>query len=355
MKNENPLLNEFPGAVFDTIEPNPNTVQQFQTENKQPVIPFGMSSNNPNGNIKENILDPPSGWCMIVVNILLYMISIAGIVCCSAIYKEDPTKKKYDYDRYDYYLLPYLEIPIILFIVSIVLSATGFIINPPNTASVMMFCGKYIGTVKKNGMFYINPFYSKTEVSLKSETYNSPLVKVNDKIGNPIRIGCVLMWRVHDCNKALFDVISYRAFLANQCETSLRQIGCMFAYDKVNEDDVSLRSGDKAVNDALKSDLSKRLLVAGITIEEANITEVSYSSEISSAMLKRQAAEALILGRDKIVSGAVETVSQSIVELETKNICKLNDQNKARMVSNLMVVLCSDSDVQPIVNAGANP
>ncbi|MCQ2820810.1 MAG: SPFH domain-containing protein [archaeon] len=356
---DSPLINQPNINSNQQFNPQENMNQQNQPNMGMLNVGYNQENAAPvpqriNANLVEKIIDPVSGWCMIVVCVLLMLGGIGGIVLCSVYSNPTGEVDPWGHERYSYPLLPLLEIPILMIIISIILLCSGFIINPPNTASILMFCGKYKGTIKKNGMFFVNPFYTLQKLSLKSETFNSPIVKVNDKIGNPINVGCVIMWRVADCNKALFDVENYRTFISNQCETSIRQVGCMFAYDKVGEDDVSLRSGNEIVHQTLKNELAKRLLRAGILVEDATISEISYSTEISSAMLKRQAAEALILGRDRIVRGAVDTVSQCVLELQTKNICKMKDENRSRMVSNLMVVLCSDSQVHPVVNTGAS-
>ena len=215
-----------------------------------------------------------------------------------------------------------------------------------------MFCARYMGTIKKNGFFFTNPFFSSTIISLKSEIFNSPVVKVNDKTGNPIKVGCVIVWRVNECNKAMFNVENYKTYISNQCENAIRLVGCRFAYDKVGDDEVSLKSGHEIVNQTLKDELNERLKKAGILVEEARISELSYSSEIANTMLKKQAAEAVISAREKIVRGAVDIVEQAVNEMESKNICKMSEDIKAKMVGNLMVVLCSENQVNPVVNSG---
>lgn len=284
----------------------------------------------------ENLIKPWGGWVMLCICIIAFLVG-AGLIVLFSLNRH----------------FEFLAIPI-LFVIGSIFCCCGFFTNPPNTAVVLMLCDKYVGTVKENGFLFINPFYSKRYLSFRSETLNSPIVKVNDKIGNPIKVGCVIIWRVKDCTKALFDVENYRSFIVNQCESAVRTVGCMYSYDHVNEDDVCLRSGHDIVNNTLKIELSRRLEKAGIEVEDARITEISYSTEIANAMLKRQAAEAVVVAREKIVRGAVDIVQQAVMEMETKNICKLEQTDKARMVGNLMVVLCSDSQVNPVVNTGSS-
>ena len=274
--------------------------------------------------IQEKVITPKNGWCMLCFFIGMFL---AGVGLMVLLILTCP------------YALP---IPCLMIIFSFVFCC-GFFTNPPNTAAVMMFCGKYVGTVVDNGFFFINPFYSPQHISLKSETLNSPIVKVNDKTGNPILVGCVVIWRVNECNKALFDVENYRSFITNQCENAVRHVGCIFPYDKVGDDDVCLRSGHEIVHQTLKDELGRRLQKAGIIVEDARITELSYSTEIANVMLKRQSAEAIVSAREKIVRGAVDIVQNAVIEMESKNICKLDEDDKAKMVENLMVVLCSDT------------
>ena len=184
--------------------------------------------------------------------------------------------------------------------------------NDPNEAYVITFFGKYIGTVKDSGFFWINPLTSKRQISLRSNNLNGEVIKVNDKVGNPVMMGCVVVWRVNDTAKACFDVQDYYNYVRVQSESAVRYVGCMYPYDKVNEDDVCLRSGHEEVHRVLQNELSERLKTAGIEVQEARITELAYSSEIANAMLKRQAAEAIIAAREKIVQGAVSIVGHAL-------------------------------------------
>lgn len=228
----------------------------------------------------------------------------------------------------------------------------GFITNNPNEAHVLTFCGNYIGTVKTNGLLWVNPLAAKRPISLRSNNLNGEVIKVNDKTGNPILIGCVVVWRVRDTARAMFDVENYHNFVAVQSESAVRYIACQYPYDKQKEDDICLRSGHEEITKVLLQESSERLAKAGIEVEEARISELAYSSEIANAMLKRQAAEAIIAAREKIVQGAVSIVGHALDSLAQNKICELPPEERARLVSNMLVVLCSESQVSPIVNTG---
>lgn len=239
----------------------------------------------------------------------------------------------------------------ILIIISIILFC-GYFVNDPNEAYVITFFGKYRGTVKESGFFWINPLTNKKKISLRSNNLNGEVIKVNDKVGNPIMMGCVVVWRVNDTAKACFDVENYHNYVRVQSESAVRYVGCMYPYDKVNEEDVCLRSGHEEVHRVLQNELSERLRTAGIEVQEARITELAYSSEIANAMLKRQAAEAIIAAREKIVQGAVSIVGHALNSLNQNNICELKQEERAKLVANMLVVLCSESQVSPVVNTG---
>ena len=244
-----------------------------------------------------------------------------------------------------------IPLGIIIIITSIVLFC-GYFVNDPNEAYVITFFGKYKGTVKDSGFFWINPLTSKRQISLRSNNLNGEVIKVNDKVGNPVMMGCVVVWRVNDTAKACFDVQDYYNYVRVQSESAVRYVGCMYPYDKVNEDDVCLRSGHEEVHRVLQNELSERLKTAGIEVQEARITELAYSSEIANAMLKRQAAEAIIAAREKIVQGAVSIVGHALNSLNQNNICELTQEERAKLVSNMLIVLCSESQVSPVVNTG---
>ena len=245
-----------------------------------------------------------------------------------------------------------LSIGIISIITGFCFFCSGYKINTPNNAYVFTYYGKYIGTLKEVGFFWVNPYYQSTSISLKYKNLNSEIIKVNDKVGNPIMMGCVIVWKVRDTAKAIFDVENYNYYVKVQTESAIRYIGCMYPYDKANEDDICLRSGHNEINNALQKELSERLKHAGIEVVEARVTELSYASEIANVMLKRQAAEAIIAAREKIVQGAVSITGHAIDSLQINNICDLNDDEKSDLISNMLVVLCGESQVFPIVNTG---
>ena len=245
-----------------------------------------------------------------------------------------------------------LSIGIISIITAFCFFCIGYKINTPNNAYVFTYYGKYIGTLKEVGFFWVNPFYTSTSISLKYKNLNSEIIKVNDKVGNPIMMGCVIVWKVRDTAKAIFDVENYNYYVKVQTESAIRYIGCMYPYDKVNEDDICLRSGHNEINNALQKELSERLKHAGIEVVEARVTELSYASEIANVMLKRQAAEAIIAAREKIVQGAVSITGHAIDSLQINNICDLKDDEKSDLISNMLVVLCGESQVCPIVDTG---
>ena len=230
----------------------------------------------------------------------------------------------------------------------------GFFTNTPNDAHVLTYFGKYIGSVKKVGYFWVNPFYTHIHISLKRKIFRSEVIKVNDKSGNPIMVGCIVVWRVKDTAKAYFDVQNYTYYVRVQTETAIRYIGCKYPYEKINKDDICLRSGHNEINLELKRELTERLEPAGIEVCEAYINEMSYAPEIASVMLKRQSAQAIIAAREKIVQGAVSIAGHAVNSLKENNICELNEDEKSDIVSNLILVLCTEAEVRPVVNAGAS-
>uniref|UniRef100_UPI004047B8D4 SPFH domain-containing protein n=1 Tax=Roseivirga sp. TaxID=1964215 RepID=UPI004047B8D4 len=240
----------------------------------------------------------------------------------------------------------------LLFLVFIILLPGFFIINP-NSSRVMVFFGDYRGTVKKNGFFWANPFYSKKKVSLRAYNFDSERLKVNDKLGNPIMISVILVWQVENTFKAMFEVNDYEHFVRVQSDAAVRKLGGSYAYDNFeDEGEITLRSGMNEVNHDLEEELRERLSMAGINVIEARIGYLAYAEEIASAMLQRQQATAIVAARQKIVEGAVGMVEMALDELNKKSIVELDEERKAAMVSNLMVVLCSDRAVTPVVNTG---
>ncbi|MCU0456204.1 MAG: SPFH domain-containing protein [Bacteroidales bacterium] len=230
----------------------------------------------------------------------------------------------------------------------------GFKVVNPNSSMVMVLFGAYKGTVKENGFFWINPFYVTRHISLRARNFDSEPIKVNDKIGNPIKIGFVLVWRVLDTYKAVFDVDDYQHFVLVQSDAALRKLAGLYPYDNFedHEAEIALRSGGEEINDMLENEIRERLRIAGIEVIEARINYIAYAEEIANAMLRRQQATAVVAARFKIVEGAVSMVQMALEQLSDKKIVELDEEKKAAMVSNLMVVLCGDKDATPVVNAG---
>lgn len=263
----------------------------------------------------------------------------------------------------------------VLAIVGIVLSA-GFVQVEPNEARVMMFFGKYRGTFTRVGYHWVNPFITTKKLSLRARNLDVAPIKVNDKSGNPIMIGLVLVWKLKDTYKAVFEIDSqtmagtandvigasvqnmmraFESFVKVQSDAALRQVAGNYAYDDTDSDDngITLRGGAEEINKELEEKLTERLSIAGIEIVEARINYLAYAPEIAAAMLRRQQATAVIMAREKIVEGAVSMVKMALDKLSDENVVNLDDNRKAQMVSNLLVVLCGDDNAQPVVNTGS--
>jgi regulator of protease activity HflC (stomatin/prohibitin superfamily) len=265
--------------------------------------------------------------------------------------------------------------PVILFFIgSIVFAAVfllpGFFSLQPNEARVLVLFGAYKGTVRESGLHWGNPFYSngtvsvltqlahsqkqsgRNKISLRARTFNGERLKVNDKRGSPIEIAAVVVWRVQDTAQAVFDVDSYEHYVTTQSESAVRHLASRYPYDGGTEDEISLRSNVEEVSQALRAELEQRLAKAGVVVDETRLTHLAYAPEIAQAMLRRQQAEAVIAAREKIVHGAVSMVDMALRDLASKDVVHLDDERRAAMVSNLMVVLCGESEVHPVVNAG---
>ena len=329
-----------------------------------------MSENNfvkQESSIEEKELNPMSGWLALIIGILFIISPTLGVGTLIA---------------YDNPI--FLVITIILFIVAIFMLCGLKIVNP-NESVVFVLFGKYYGTLKKPGFFFVNPFVSainptyesqvtklsKTgekdsddesttsntkKVSLKAMTLNNQKQKVNDELGNPIIIGTIVIWKVVNPTKAVFNVENYKTFLSIQCDSTIRNVARLYPYDSEDTEDhreKSLRGSSQEIADRLKEELQKRVEIAGIEVEEVRITHLSYAPEIAAAMLQRQQAEAIIAARKKIVEGAVGMVEMALNSLSEKEVVELDDERKAAMVSNLLVVLCGNKDAQPIVNSGS--
>ena len=230
----------------------------------------------------------------------------------------------------------------------------GFFVNAPNEGRVMVFFGKYVGTCIDNGFFFANPFYQKRRISLRARNLNGDKLKVNDAVGNPIEIAAVIVWKVENTAKAVFEVDDYQKYVLTQSEAAVRSLAGTYPYDNFEDSSatVTLRNGAEKVNDMLEKQLEERLERAGIRILEARISHLAYSPEIAGAMLQRQQAQAVVAARATIVEGAVGMVEMALDQLNKRSIVQLDDERKAAMVSNLLVVLCSDRAVNPVVNTG---
>ncbi len=280
----------------------------------------------------EKIIKPANGYLMLFILITLFFGGIA-----MTIKMEDPT---------------FLLSTIIGFF-----GLFGFILVNPNTSKVILLFGKYIGTIKENGLYWANPLFRKKTISLRASNFDSERLKVNDKLGNPIMISTILVWRVTNTYKAAFDVDNYENFVRVQTDAAVRKLASMYPYDNFadegHDEDITLRSSVNEVSEALEKEIDERLSIAGIEVLEARIGYLAYAQEIASAMLKRQQATAIVAARHKIVQGAVEMVEMALAELDIKDkLWQLDDERKAAMVSNLLVILCGDKEASPVVNTG---
>lgn len=242
---------------------------------------------------------------------------------------------------------------LILGSLSVLIGSIGFFMIQPNQAAVITLFGEYRGTVRKEGLHWVWPWMMKNKVSVRSHNMHSEKVKINDLRGNPIEIACNVVWRVTDTAQAVFDVDDYKEFVNIQIEAGLRTVGSRHPYDDMSdEDETTLRGSADVVNAELIIELNERLAVAGITVDEAGLTHLAYAAEIAGAMLRRQQADAVIAARQKVVLGAVSMVEDALTKLSADGIVELDEERKAAMVSNLLVVLCGDRDAHPVVNAG---
>ncbi|MCF8276864.1 MAG: SPFH domain-containing protein [Flavobacteriales bacterium] len=281
---------------------------------------------------EEKTVKPISGWLMLPI----VLVMIGAIILLAVIVNQPGW-------------LALELIPLIMLI--------GFFIVNPNQSWVLVLFGEYKGTVKSNGFFWVNPFMKNHRISLRAHNFDNEPIKVNDSLGNPIMIGAVIVWRVKDTFKAAFDVNDYLEFVGIQSEAALRNLAGQYPYDEFQDDDteaeISLRGGGDEVNHKLEEALDHSLGIAGIEVLEARISHLAYAQEIAGAMLQRQQATAVVAARRKIVEGAVGMVEMALDELSKKDIVHLDDEKKAAMVSNLMVVLCSDKSASPVVNTGS--
>jgi regulator of protease activity HflC (stomatin/prohibitin superfamily) len=279
----------------------------------------------------EKIIKPANGYLMVVITIALF---ILGIVMC--INEENGFH--------------------LLFSIVGFFGFFGFILVNPNTSKVVLLFGKYVGTIKQNGLYWANPLFRKKAISLRASNFDSERLKVNDKLGNPIMISTILVWRVTNTYKAAFDVDNFENFVRVQTDAAVRKLASMYPYDNFadegHEEDITLRSSVNEVSEALEKEIEERLSIAGIEVLEARIGYLAYAQEIANAMLKRQQATAIVAARHKIVEGAVSMVEMALEELSKKQIVNLDEDRKAAMVSNLMVILCGDKEASPVLNTG---
>lgn len=306
-------------------------------------------------NLEEKIIKGFNGGIALMLFIFGFIASIALIIAGAALSESNGNPR-------------YVAMLIVgmLAIVFLSVGINGFKVLAPNEAIVLTFFGKYYGTLKDDGFYYVNPLCSavnpaagfgtvgKKKLSLKAMTLNNDKQKVNDEEGNPIEIGVVVIWRVVDTVKAVFNVENYSVYISTQTDSAIRQVARQYPYDvSENGDEKSLRGSSQEIANILKEELQERVQMAGLEILEARISNLAYAPEIAAAMLQRQQAAAIIAARQKIVDGAVSMVDMALKKLADNNICELDPERKAAMVSNLLVVLCGNKDAQPIVNSGS--
>jgi regulator of protease activity HflC (stomatin/prohibitin superfamily) len=324
----------------------------------------------------EQVVRVQNGWLMLPVLVGLMVADIALLI----FFIEDGTRTTGQAHAG-------LIVAFLLLLVVCVILRKGFFTLQPNEARVLVLFGNYKGTVRTSGFHWGNPFYTngsqqvggltvgaemhsklvgnksdtgatsrqtlgRNKMSLRARTLNGDKLKVNDKRGNPIEIAAVVVWRVEDTAQAMFDVDNYENYVPTQSESALRHLASLYSYDYGEEKEITLRSGVTEVSQALRGELQERLAKAGVVVDEARLTHLAYAPEIAQAMLRRQQAEAVIAARQKIVQGAVSMVDMALRELAEKQVLVLDDERKAAMVSNLMVVLCGESEVHPVLNTG---
>lgn len=278
---------------------------------------------------EEKIIQPFNGY----VAIVLALLSMALMAYC---------------------LVHQLVLGVVIILPILLLLLKGLIVISPNNAKVLLLFGDYKGSVKQNGLFWINPFYFRMSLSLKARNFESEKIKVNDKMGNPILISVILVWRVEDTFKSSFEVDNYENFITVQADSAVRKLAGSFPYDHFEDEEatITLSTNFDDVNIALEKEISERLEIAGIEVIESRIAYLAYAPEIAHSMLRRQQASAVVAARHKIVEGAVGMVESALKLLAEKSIIEFDEDRKAAMVSNLMVVLCGDSETKPVINTG---
>ena len=290
----------------------------------------------------EKIIHLKNGWkafAAICITIVVSLLIIAGLIALGIIYSE--------------IYFCFIPIPVFSLIVSFVFSC-HFVTIYPNDALVLSYYGKYIGTVKDNGFFLLPLCSSQKTVSLKANYYNENRLKVNERDGNPVFIGVIIVWRVKDTAKVIYDVTNYHGFMTTQTESAIRYVGCKYPYEPKMEGEISLRGGHEIVNEELRQELERRVEQAGIEIEDARITEVCYASEVASMMLKKQGANSEMSAKEELVYGALDLVEKSLKEIEEKKICNFNKEEKNEYINNLMVLLSIENNSHPVINLGGS-
>jgi len=283
-----------------------------------------------------------SGYFMLVLGILLLVLYVVALMFSDL--GENPAVGNW----------PLFITSIVSFLFSIFAFAGLFTVNP-NDAKVLVLFGKYAGTVRENGFFWGNPFFAKRKISLRARNLSGEKLKVNDKLGNPIDIGAVIVWKVEDTFKAAFEVDDYEQYVVIQSEAAVRHLAQSYPYDSFEDEGkegFTLRSSTEEVRGVLENELQERLGRAGVKVIEARLTHLAYAPEIAEAMLRRQQATAVVAARTRIVQGAVSMVEMALCQLSEKNLVELDDERRASMVTNLLVVLCSESAAAPVINAG---
>ena len=285
---------------------------------------------------KEMTRKPANGGMVVVLDLVLFSCALALIISGAQAAMGAP-----------------VIVGVLLMLLSMFI-AFGFFIVPPNQAAVLVFFGKYVGSVKNNGFFWVNPFTLRKKISLRARNLNGDRLKVNDRAGNPIEIAAVLVWEVDNTAEAMFDVDDYEGYVTTQSESALRHLATSYPYDVAeHSDEPSLRGDIDTVSVQLEKELGERLARAGVRVIEARLSHLAYAQEIAGAMLQRQQADAIIAARAKIVEGAVGMVEDALRHLAERGVVDLDAERKANMVSNLLVVLCGQHDAQPILNTGS--
>jgi regulator of protease activity HflC (stomatin/prohibitin superfamily) len=289
---------------------------------------------------QERVVQATRGWLLLVINVALYAATVGALVAGAMAAKSHAPGGGW------------LFLASGAFALLAVFVSNGLFTLQPNEAAVLILFGAYQGTVRDSGFFFTNPFNKRVKISQRARNLNGEKLKVNEKRGNPIEIAAVVVWRVQDTAQALFDVDNYDNYVKIQSESAVRHVASSYAYDDGEPNEVTLRGGADEVSAALTRELQARLAKAGVWVEEARLTHLAYAPEIAQAMLRRQQAEAVIAARQKIVHGAVSMVEMALNEIAAKRVVVLDDERKAAMVSNLLVVLCGESEAHPVINTG---